>query len=98
MHIISSFTYIMLVPYLFSSVPDDVTFTVTPSGDNVATIDWSSFGGSSASIVRYIVNVRQYSSDGAGKTKTENTTGYPLALPGSASHHTVDTLSECQIW
>ena len=56
------------------------------------TIDWSS--SDSADIVRYIVDVREYSSTGPGRVKTTSITGYPLEIPETALDHTVKSLSK----
>ena len=54
------------------------------------TIDWSS--SDSADIVRYIVDVREYSSAGPGKVQMISVTGYPLEIPGTDLEHTVKSL------
>ena len=56
------------------------------------TIDWSR--SDSADIVRYIVDVREYSSDGPGKVQMTSVTGYPLEIPGTDLEHTVKALSK----
>ena len=56
------------------------------------TIDWS--GSDSADIVRYIVDVREYSSDGPGKVQTTSISVYPQEIPGTALEHTVKSLGK----
>ena len=59
------------------------------------TIDWSS--SNSADIVRYIVDVREYSSAGPGKVQMTSVTDYPLEIPGTVLEHTVKSLSKILI-
>ena len=40
------------------------------------------------------MNVREYSSDGPGKLKTNNHTGYPLELPGTDLQHLVQSMGK----
>ena len=54
------------------------------------TIDWSR--SDSADIVRYIVDVREYSSDGPGKVQVTSVTDYPQEIPGTDLEHTVKSL------
>ena len=60
--------------------------------DNVSeiTIDWSR--SDSPDIVRYIVDVRKYSSAGPGKVQMSSITGYPQQIPGTSLQHTVGSL------
>ena len=40
------------------------------------------------------MNVREYSSDGPGKVKTNNHTGYPLELAGTDLQHLVQSMGK----
>ena len=44
--------------------------------------------------MRYIVNVRQYFSDGVGKVRVASIDGYPLEVPGTDLQHEVESLGE----
>ena len=68
--------------------------TISNINDTEITIDWSSSSGVGGYIVRYIVNVRVYSSDGPGKVMTSNHTDYPLELPSTNLQHPVQSLSK----
>jgi len=74
------------------SVPDQVVPAFSPNNDTEATIVWSSSRGVSDSVVRYIVNVRQYFSDGDGKVRVTNKNGYPLEVPSTILQHMVTSL------
>ena len=62
------------------------------------TIDWSRSDSVSADIVRYIVDVREYSSAGPGKVQMRSITGYPLELPSTTLQHTVKSLSKTPLF
>ena len=53
-------------------------------------IGWSS--SDSPDIVRYIVDVRKYSSAGPGKVRMTSVTGYPQQIPGTSLEYTVGSL------
>ena len=76
------------------AVPGLITAEISIISDSEITIDWSGSSGVSGDILRYIVNVRVYSSDGPGKVNTSNHTGYPLELPGTQREFTVNTLGK----
>ena len=73
-----------------STVPGLITPMVHVDSVSEITIDWSS--SDSADIVRYIVNVREYSSAGPGKVQISSITGYPQQIPGTSLEHTVGSL------
>ena len=75
-----------------SSVPDQVVPASSPNNDTEATVIWSSSSNVSDSVVRYIVNVRQYFSDGDGKVRVASINGYPLEVPGTILQHMVISL------
>ena len=62
--------------------------------DTEIIIEWSSSSGVSGYIVRYIVNVRVYSSDGPGKVTISSHNDYPLELPSTNLQHPVQSLSK----
>ena len=65
------------------AVPGLITAEISIS-DTEITIDWSSSSGvGGGDIVRYIVNVRVYTSDGPGKVTIDNVASYPQQLPGT---------------
>jgi len=74
------------------SVPDQVVPAFSPNNDTEATIVWSSSSDISDSVARYIVNVRQYFSDGDGKVRVTSINGYPLEVPGTVLQHVVTSL------
>ena len=47
------------------------------------------------SVVRYIVNVRQYVANGPGEVMIQTVRGYPRELSGGQLSHTVADLSKC---
>ena len=83
--------YLYLYLPLSSSVPDKIVPTHSLDGETNITIAWNS---SSSDVVRYIVNVRQYFSDGVGKVRVAGIAGYPLEVPGTVLQHVVASLSE----
>ena len=78
--------------YLSPSVPDQVVPAFSSNNDTEATIVWSSSSDVSGSVVRYIVNVRQYFSDGDGKVRVASINSYPLEVPGTILQHVVTSL------
>ena len=69
------------------------------TSDSEITIDWSNAGTTTEyMIMRYVVDVREYSSTGPGKTKTQSITGYPHEIPATRIEHTVELLSELYIY
>ena len=82
----------------FPTAPGMIIPTISNISDSEIIIDWSNSSNVSGDIVRYIVNVREYSSDGPGKVKTRNVASvarsYPQQLPGTQRELTVKTLSK----
>ena len=76
---------------LSSSVPDKIVPAYSLDGETSITITWNS---SSSDVVRYIVNVRQYFSDGVGKVRVASIAGYPREVPGTDLQHEVESLGE----
>ena len=76
------------------AVPGLITAAMSIISDAEITVDWSGSSGVGGDIVRYIVNVREYSSDGPGKVKTSNVSSYPQQLPGTQRELTVKTLGK----
>ena len=78
------------------TVPEQITPMINLENDSNIVIDWS--GSDSLSediiIVRFVVDVREYLSDGPGKTKTQSITGYPREIPSTELNHTVVSLSK----
>ena len=74
----------------FSTVPGLTTPMLRVDSVSEFTIDWSR--SDSADIVRYIVEVRKYSSAGPGKVQMTSVTDYPLEIPDSDLEHTVKSL------
>ena len=77
-----------------STVPGQITPVRTTDNVSEIIIDWSRSDSVSADIVRYIVDVREYSSAGTGKVQMSSITGYPLELPSMPLQHTVKSLSK----
>lgn len=48
-------------------------------------------------MVRYIVNVRQYISDGDGKVNVASIAGYPMEVPGTAMQHMITSLGTARL-
>ena len=80
--------------HILSTVPGLITPVRTTDSVSGITIDWSRSDSVSADIVRYIVDVREYSSAGPGKVQMRSITGYPLELPSTTLQHTVKSLSK----
>ena len=76
------------------AVPSLITAEIPIISDTEITIDWSSSSGVGGDIVRYIVNVRVYSSDGPGKVTTSSVASYPQQLPGTQRDLTVKSLGK----
>ena len=76
------------------AVPGLITAAISIISDAEITVEWSGSSGVGGDIVRYIVNVREYSSDGPGKVKTSNVASYPQQLPGTQREFTVKILGK----
>ena len=78
------------------TVPEQITPMINLENDSNIVIDWS--GSESLSedniIVRFVVDAREYLSDGPGRTRTQNITGYPREISGTELNHTVGSLSK----
>ena len=85
-----------MIPHnCFPTAPGMIIPMISIINDSEIIIDWRSSSNVSGDIVRYIVNVREYSSDGPGKVKTSNVArSYPQQLPGTQRELTVKTLSK----
>ena len=79
-----------------STVPGLITPIHVVDSVSEVTIDWSS--SHSADVVRYIVDVRRYSSAGPGQVRNTSITGYPLEIPGTTLQHTVKSLGNVATW
>ena len=76
------------------SVPDKVVPTYFPGNDTQVTVVWNISSGVSGSVVRYIINVRQYFPDGDGKVSVASIAGYPLEVPGTVLQHVITSLGK----
>ena len=74
------------------AVPGLITAEISIISDSEITIDWSGSSGVGGDILRYIVNVRVYTSDGPGKVTIDNVASYPQQLPGTQRELRVNTL------
>ena len=81
-----------------STVPGLITPVRTTDNVSEITIDWRRSDRVSADIVRYIVDVREYSFAGPGKVQMSSITGYPLELPSTTLQHTVKSLSKTPLF
>ena len=87
--------YLCVMATLVSPVvPGLITAQISIINDSEIIIEWSSSSNVGGDIVRYIVNVREYSSDGDGKVKTSSVASYPKLLPGTQRELTVKSLSK----
>ena len=75
-----------------STVPVLITPVLVVDSVSDITIDWSS--SHSAYVVRYIVDVREYSSTGPGQVQMNSIADYPQEIPGTAQEHIVKSLSK----
>ena len=80
--------------HILSTVPGQITPVRTTDSVSEITIDWSRSDNVSADTVRYIVDVREFSSAGPGKVQMRSITGYPQELPSTTLQHTVKSLSK----
>ena len=77
--------------HILSTVPEQITPVKQMDTDSQITIKWTE---TSEDIVRYVLDVREYSSAGPGKTKNKSITGYPRVIPATETQYIVTSLSE----
>ena len=82
---------VALLVYVPSTEPNQITSEKNVESSSDVAINWRN---SSRDILRYIVDFRQFMSDGAGKIKNGSISGYPRELPATQLELTVKNLSE----
>ena len=77
--------------HILSTVPEQITPVKQVVTESQITIKWTK---TSEDIVRYVLDVREYSSAGPGETKNESIISYPREIPATETQYTVTSLSE----
>ena len=75
------------------TVPGLITPAIQADSDSEIIINWNKTSANN-NILRYVVDVREYSSAGPGKTKKKSITGYPREIAGTETQHRVNLLSK----
>ena len=75
------------------TVPGLITPAIQAGSDSEVIINWNKTGANN-NILRYVVDVREYSSAGPGKIKKKRITGYPREIAGTETQHRVNLLSK----